>query len=64
MPFSQIPDNYDIWLAHEERKDRALRSRPLCSCCENHIQEYRYFEIDGKPICPDCMETYFRKELD
>lgn len=59
-----IPDNYDIWLAHEEEKDKELRSRPMCSCCENHIQEDHYYEVDDKVICPDCLETHFRKELD
>ena len=59
-----VPDNYDIWLAHEERKDRELSSRPLCSCCENHIQDDHCYEIEDKVICPDCLNTYFRKELD
>ena len=57
------PDNYDIWLAHEEEMERKLSSRPVCSYCENHIQDDHYYEIDGKLYCPDCLE-HFRKELD
>lgn len=57
-------DNYDIWQTHQDRIDSELSLRPVCSCCENHIQEDHYYEVEDKVICPDCLETHFRKELD
>lgn len=59
-----IPDNYDIWIAEQERRDRLLAERPVCSCCEDPIQEEHYYEAGGQLICPDCMETHFRKEIE
>lgn len=59
-----IPDNYDIWLAHEEQMERELEARPVCDHCENRIQEEFCYEVEGMTICPRCMDTYFRRELD
>ena len=57
-----IPDNYDLWLDHEIRKEKLLERTPICSICEEHIQEEWAFEYDGKWICDDCIKTN-RKEV-
>lgn len=59
-----IPDNYDIWLAHEDKLEQQLADRPVCDYCEDHIQDDHFFAINGETICPDCMEAHFRRELD
>lgn len=59
-----IPDNYDIWHDHQSRLDQELLRRPVCSHCEDPVQEDHCYEVAGQILCPHCLETYFRKELD
>lgn len=58
-----IPDSYDIWLDHQARMDRRAAARPVCDSCEAPIQEDYCYEVNGFRICPECMETFHRKEL-
>ena len=58
------PDNYSQWEAHEREAERWLARRPVCDYCEEHIQDGHYFYINSEVICPDCMDSYFRKEID
>lgn len=57
-----IPDVYDQWEEHDRSKERRLAQRPKCDCCDHHIQHDHWYEINGDIICPDCMESYYRKE--
>ena len=56
-----IPDNYDLWLDHEIRTETLLQRRPICSICEEHIQEEMAFEYDGHWICIDCIKTNWKE---
>ena len=58
------PDNYSQWEAHEREEERWLARRPVCEYCEEHIQDDHYFDINGEVVCPDCLESYFRKDID
>lgn len=53
-----IPDNYDLWEQHEAAQEKALSRRPVCSECENPIQDETAFYINGEWICENCMDTY------
>lgn len=53
---NSIPDNYDVWVAHEEEMDKQLELLPLCARCEDHIQQERAVCIDGTWYCDDCLE--------
>lgn len=57
-----MDDNYSLWERHEREQERWLAKLPVCDYCEQHIQDDHYYEIDGEIICPDCLESYFRKE--
>ena len=53
------PDNYSQWEANERRLERELARRPVCSFCEEHIQEDQFYCVNGEYICKHCMETQF-----
>lgn len=53
--------DYERYSAQQEK---ALRIRPLCSCCEEHIQDEFCYEINGEIICETCMDRFFRKDVD
>lgn len=38
--------------------------RPLCDICDAPIAGDHYYNINGEAICEDCMQEYFRKELE
>jgi formylmethanofuran dehydrogenase subunit E len=44
--------------AYTEEQDRALARRPVCAECGEHIQDEYMYVIDGKNICPSCLEDY------
>ena len=53
--------DFDRWDAERERQ---LAELPVCDCCDNPIQDDHYYQINGDNICPDCLENYYRKEVD
>ena len=59
-----MPDNYDFFRMHEDEMDAKLERRPVCVCCEEHIQDDHAYDIDGNLYCQDCMESHFRVEID
>lgn len=46
---------------YEEERDRELRKLPVCSECDEYIQDEYCYEINGELICPDCIERNHRK---
>ena len=57
-------DNYSLWEAHEAEMERELAKRPLCSFCDNHVQEDHYYIINDKIYCPDCLNNFFRVDIE
>ena len=57
-----IPDNYDLWLAHDRRQERRREQLPKCDRCKDEIQEY-LFDIYGDIYCEDCTRKLFRREV-
>ena len=49
----RVPDNYDMWLAHEAEQEKALAERPCCEYCGKPIQDDYYYEINGDIICEE-----------
>ena len=48
---------------HQAALDRRLAELPVYDNCDNPIQGH-YYEVNGGNICPECLETYFRKDAD
>lgn len=56
------------WMVEEQSRidaenEKWLQKRPICSWCEEHIQDEYAYEVEGKLICPNCIEE-FKVELD
>ena len=59
-----IPDNYDRWELHDEEQQKWLNKRPLCSECQEPIQEDYCYEIGSKLLCKDCMRDSYQVDTD
>lgn len=59
-----IPDNYDRWKQHDAEQQAELEKLPLCSICDEHIQDDHFYEINGECICERCLTENFRKDID
>ena len=47
----------------DAENEKWLQKRPICSWCEEHIQDDYAYEIDNKLICPNCIDE-FKVDLD
>ncbi len=56
----RIPDALDLWEAYDSEKERRLAKRPLCSICDNHIQDEDAYLINGDFVCQDCLDRDFK----
>lgn len=57
-------DNYGRWEQYEADQQRALDKRPICSECQEPIQDEECYEFNGKIICPDCLRENHRRWTD
>lgn len=55
-----MPDNYSMWERYQNSLDQRLARRPVCSICDEHIQDDEFYNINGEYICQNCMETHFK----
>ena len=60
----KIPDNYDLWEQHEARQARELERLPICADCGEPIQDDHFYLINDDAICPNCLESGYRKEVE
>lgn len=51
-----VPDNYDVWLVHEEQTEKQLEQLPVCFHCEQPIQQETAVCLDGTFYCDECLE--------
>lgn len=49
---------------YSEHQEKALKIRPLCSHCDEHIQDEFCYVINGEVICEACMDRFYRKDVD
>lgn len=59
-----IPDNYDLWENYEEERERAMERLPVCSFCEEPIQQDTAVRIDGLWYCDHCLNNHFRESTE
>ena len=57
-----VPDNYDLWEAHEREKERQLERLPVCEVCGNPIQDEYLYLINDEFVCTECLIRDFRKD--
>ena len=51
-----VPDNYDLFVAHEAEQERRMRRLPVCCYCEERIQQAKAVCINGDWYCNECIE--------
>lgn len=49
---------------YDAAQQRRLDARPVCSECEEPIQDNSCFEFNGELICPECLVTYHKKRTE
>lgn len=49
--------DFDRWDAYQTKR---LEQFPLCSECDEHIQDETAYYINGEWICERCMDSYRR----
>lgn len=59
-----VPDNYDAFVAHEERKEEVDYKLPVCSDCKGEITEDYLYYIEDEIFCSDCMMKHYRKPVE
>lgn len=52
------------WDAYCREQDKALEKLPVCADCGEHVQADHYYLINDEVICPECLECYYRKEIE
>lgn len=48
----------------DREQQKRLDRLPVCADCGEAVQDDHYYLINDAVICPDCMESGYRKEVD
>lgn len=61
-----IPDNYDIWNAHDIENERKRARLPVCDNrkCRRQIDDDYFWEIDGDYLCEKCAIERYRRSVE
>lgn len=46
---------------HCDEQEEWLQSRPVCSECDEPIQDEHCYEINDELVCEECLKHYHRK---
>ena len=61
---SHVPDNYDAWEAYDTEQERQAEQIPECDYCGEKVSGDHYYFINDDVICPECLESYYRKDIE
>ena len=64
MSYFRSDDPVADFYCHDHEQAKRLAELPVCDCCGHPIQDDHYYLINGDNICPDCLENYYRKDVD
>ena len=59
----RIPDYNDLVTRHERELAKYEARLPHCEYCGEAIWE-KYYEIDGKIVCEECLEDLYAHDVD
>lgn len=45
-------------------RDAELEKLPVCADCGEPVQDDHYYLINDEVICPNCLDSNYRKEID
>lgn len=49
---------------YDAEQQKELEKLPVCSHCDEPIQDEHYYEINDEVVCEECLEQNFRKSVD
>ena len=50
-----LPDNYSLFLRHDQHQEERLQQLPTCWICGEYIQQDTAVTMFGKYFCDDCL---------
>lgn len=53
--------DFALWDAEQQRQAQRL---PECANCGEPIMADYFYEIEGVNVCPDCMDSDYRRNTD
>ncbi len=63
MPY-RTGDPLSDFNRHDTECQKWMDKLPECADCGHPIQDDHYYLINDETICPDCLESGYRKEID
>ena len=64
MSYFRFGDPEADFARREHEQEEWLKSRPVCACCKEHIQDERLMLIDGNCYHLECAEKVFGMDTD
>ena len=49
---------------YQEEQENYLETLPVCSICDEHIQDDHLYDINDEVICEGCLKDNFRKNVE
>lgn len=62
--FYRTDDPVEDFLQHDAEQERELDRLPVCCECDQPIQDEYFFEINGEPLCEQCLNENHRKRTE
>ncbi len=63
MGFRYTDDPLRDYEAYEAELVRLEEQVPVCDYCNRPVMDDFYYEINEEPVCADCLEQYFKREV-
>ena len=58
-----IPDNYDMWEAHDREQAVELEKLPVCEICGKPVQDDCLYMLYDQSVCESCLLEECRKPV-
>lgn len=49
--------------AYEAELARLEAEVPVCGYCNRPVMDDHYYDINEEPVCAECLEQYFKREV-
>lgn len=43
---------------------RRLSRYPVCDCCQEHITDDKFYYIENKNLCAECLDSLFAEDTE
>lgn len=64
MPYFYSDDPIADFNRHDAEMNKRLENLPVCADCGEPIQDDYFYLINDEAICPACLESGYRKQID